>query len=459
MSCEICCAKLNNSTHAPISCPFNCGLTACKTCIRKYLLGTTADPHCMNCKKGFSYKFLVENLNRTFCEKEYKIHREQLLLEREISKLPETMPIVERTKKVQVEEQKYNQVGEEISTLKKAIKKLQTKQSDIANTIWHIKNGKTGEHSEKRQFIMSCPNNNCRGYLSTQYKCELCEMFTCPRCSELIGHSKTDPHECNPNSVASTEAIKKETKPCPSCGIRIFKISGCDQMWCTECKVAFHYNTGRIDTGVVHNPHYYAHLSQLNRGEAPRNPRDVVCGGLIDAYYLVRMFKVIKTAFSNVDEQTAFETYIMDIHRVLAHITHVELPRLRTKIRELEETTNLRVNYILGKISKEQLTQNIYKQDIKRKKQTELLHIYELLNVVGIENMNVFHEVPKCPVAKRSEFIEDVNKKMITLDNLREYCNTEFSKISITYNQSVPWISDLWKISTRKYRMSEVKDQ
>ena len=81
----------------------------------------------MNCKKGFSYKYLVENLNRTFCEKEYKIHREQLLLEREISKLPETMPIVERRKKVQVEEQKYNQVGEEISTLKKAIKKTTNK--------------------------------------------------------------------------------------------------------------------------------------------------------------------------------------------------------------------------------------------------------------------------------------------------------------------------------------------
>ena len=412
----------------------------------------------MNCKKGFCNKFLVDNLNRTFCEKEYKIHRKQLLTEREMSKLPETMPIVERTKRIEIEQKKYQQVNEEIATLNKAITKLRVEQENIGNTIRHIKHDKTGKQTEKRQFIMSCPNNDCRGYLSTQYKCELCEMFTCPRCMELIGHSKTDPHECDPNSVASAEAIKKETKPCPSCGIRIFKISGCDQMWCTECKVAFRFSTGQIDTGVVHNPHYYAHLAQLNQGEAPRNPGDIVCGGLIDTYQLLGIFKILKITFSNRDEQTAFETYIKDIHQMLAHISYFELPRLRTKIRELEETTNLRVNYILGRVSKEEIGIKVYQQDIKRKKQTELLHIYELLNVVGIENMNVFYKAARYD-CNLQEFVEDINKKMITLDNLREYCNTEFSKISITYNQSVPCISDLWQLSTRKYKMSEVKDQ
>lgn len=462
MECGVCCVKFNNSLHTPIYCPAACKFTACKSCTRKYLLETTADPHCMNCKNGFCHKFLVDNLNRTFCEKEYKTHRKQLLIEREMSKLPETMHIVERTKRIEDEEKIYNLVSKEIATLKKTIKKLQMEQGNIKNTIWHInwhiKHGKTGKHHENPQFIMSCPNNDCRGYLSTQYKCELCEMFTCHHCLELIGHSKTNPHECHPNSVASAEAIKKETKPCPNCGVRIFKISGCDQMWCTECKVAFHFNSCRIDTGIVHNPHYYAHLTQINQGEAPRNPGDIVCGGLIDANHLLRIFKLIKPGFSNVDEQIAFETYVKGIHLVLAHITRLELPRLRTKIRELEETTNIRVNYIRGKISKEEAAQKVYQQDISRKKQTELLHIYELLNVVGIENMNIFYDVRKYSLTKLSEFIDDLNKKMITLDNIREYCNTEFSKISITYNQSVPWISDIWQISNRKYRMCEVKD-
>ena len=226
----------------------------------------------MNCKKGWDEKFLVENLNRSFCDKEYKNHRKQLLTDREISKLPETMHLAERQKKINVEEEKSKEFVKEISKLKKMINELHIKQVDIHTNIYYIRRGEDdkGKTLERRKFIMACPNDNCRGYLSTQYKCELCNIFTCPQCLELIGYLKTDPHECNPDNIASAEIIRKETKPCPSCGVRIFKISGCNQMWCTECRVAFDYTTGRIDTGVVHNPHYYTHMAQQNQGQAPR---------------------------------------------------------------------------------------------------------------------------------------------------------------------------------------------
>ena len=106
-TCGICCDQYNQSVRKQIKCPFNdCEFTCCKTCVRTYLIGTTADPHCMNCKKSWNEKFLVENLNRSFCEKEYKTHRKDLLVDREISKLPETMHLAERQKQVDVEEQK-----------------------------------------------------------------------------------------------------------------------------------------------------------------------------------------------------------------------------------------------------------------------------------------------------------------------------------------------------------------
>ena len=34
-------------------------------------------------------------------------------------------------------------------------------------------------------------------------------------------------HECNPDSVASANLIKKETRNCPSCATPIYKIHGC----------------------------------------------------------------------------------------------------------------------------------------------------------------------------------------------------------------------------------------
>ena len=464
--CDVCCEKYNQSIRKQVKCPFgDCEFSACKTCIRTYLLRTTADPHCMNCKKGWDEKFIVANLNRIFCEKEYKVHRKTLLIDREISRLPETIHLAERQKKIDIEEQKSKAITLQIQDLTKTLNSLKFQRVHLNNNIYHIRTGtdENGTAPERRKFIMACPNTDCRGYLSTQYKCELCELFTCPQCLELIGYSKNDPHECDPNSVASAEMIKKDTKPCPSCGVRIFKISGCDQMWCTECKVAFDYNTGTIDTGTVHNPHYYAHMAQQNNGVAPRNPHDVVCGGLVDLRGLHnQIFNKIKQAITDKDESHVLIVYLESIHRVISHITFLDLPRIRFAVRELTNTEDLRVQYILGKLDKKEMGRKIYGKDIKRKKEIELLHLYELLSVVGIENFNTIYQSARnlpnliC-VAAGNAFLEEVNSKITILNNLREYCNNELAKISVTYNNKVLYLTNLWEIKSKKYNISELK--
>lgn len=60
---------------------------------------------------------------------------------------------------------------------------------------------------------MPCPGNDCKGYLSTQYKCELCKLYVCPDCFEIIGYSKEEGgHLCKEDNLKSAELIKKETK-------------------------------------------------------------------------------------------------------------------------------------------------------------------------------------------------------------------------------------------------------
>ena len=59
------------------------------------------------------------------------------------------------------------------------------------------------------------------------------------------------------------ELIKKSTKNCPKCAVPIYKISGCDQMYCTECHIAFSWRTGEIDNGTIHNPHYFQYQREI----------------------------------------------------------------------------------------------------------------------------------------------------------------------------------------------------
>lgn len=80
---------------------------------------------------------------------------------------------------------------------------------------------------EKRTFVRPCPVNDCRGFLSTAWKCGICENFTCSHCHEVKGKSRDSPHVCLQENVETAKLLAKDTRPCPNCGTRIFKISGC----------------------------------------------------------------------------------------------------------------------------------------------------------------------------------------------------------------------------------------
>ena len=73
------------------------------------------------------------------------------------------------------------------------------------------------------------------------------------------------------------------------------------------------------------------------------------------------------------------------LHRTISHMAAVNLPNTRTKVRELTDNKSLRVHYILKGISKEELSTQVYRRDNQRRKTTELLNVYELINVVGVE--------------------------------------------------------------------------
>jgi hypothetical protein len=84
----------------------------------------------------------------------------------------------------------------------------------------------------------------------------------------------------------------------------------------------------------------------------------------------------------------------------------------------------------------------------------ELLHIYELLSVVGIE---LFSNLSNSDNKNTPEFVGEVLGRIDEYDKLREYCNKQLAGVSITYNQKVEQFSETWVITREKFNISKKK--
>jgi hypothetical protein len=216
-NCNICCDTYNKSGRLKISCPY-CSYDSCRSCCQTYILSEPI-PKCMNteCAKEWSRKFIRENFTDTFINSKYKKHIQDILFDQEKALLPATQPIIE-------EEIRKQKIREEIKEIDKQIMDLMRIKREKEIRI-HSRN--VAIASSHNRFIRSCPAEGCRGFLSTQWKCGICELWTCPDCHEVKGPERECEHTCDPNSVETAKLLAKDTKPCPKCHSNIFKISGC----------------------------------------------------------------------------------------------------------------------------------------------------------------------------------------------------------------------------------------
>ena len=460
--CSVCCESYNKSTRAPVDCErVGCNYKACTECVRAYLLSSANEPHCMECKTNWSAKFMLL-LKKNWLNDVYRPHREKFLCDLELSKIAETMPAAERYQAVKKQEKVTDELRKEYMLKKLELDKIAAKVNESSRLTNIIRSCKPDEKEEKKEFFMPCPAVNCNGLLSTQYKCGICDMFTCHECHEVIGPSKTEnTHVCDANNVASALAIKKETKQCPGCHNRIFRIEGCSQMWCTGCHTAFDWNTGRkVSTDRLHNPHWFEYQRTLNGGAAPRTPGDVPCGGLCTRAQvnasIVAKFTSTKRAIATANYQVSSDPLcekLRYIHRIVENITHNDVRETRDRIQSLRDFTAQRVKYIVGEMSKEQLSTYIFRSDKTRQKNTEMLNIYELLSAVGIDLFNrLLNNTHTGEV-----FVQEVTEEVAQYDKLRVYCNGLFAVISNTYSMTVPQITSSWLRITEKFNNRTLK--
>ena len=453
--CQVCCEPFNKSNHARVKCPF-CEFDVCTSCAERYICETTQDAHCMSCRNGWTRETLVDNFTQKFVSQTYKARRENLLCEREKSLMPATQVYVEIEKEIRSlskhiaelkavvvsETQKYNKISNinlavlavehdlpsefrasilRHKMLADQLKIIHTINDDIGHLEWtqnvfmnHLHGGNVEQ--EKRQFVRACPAADCKGFLSTAWKCGLCDNWTCPECHEVKGPNKDAPHTCDPNNVATAQLLARDSRGCPKCAAMIFKINGCDQMYCTQCHTAFSWRTGRIEMGVIHNPHYYEY--RRAHGGMPRNPFDIPCGGF-------PQWSTITQEISTKDSR--FQT-IANAHMAYGHMGWV-IERYRVNMNA--DNRDLRIKLMIGDFGEDEFKRKIQQREKARQRKTDIFHVIEMLRTVLTDLFQEFGQ-------KKSIDILDTSLK-----ELKNHYNDTLDKVSFRYGKcAVPKLRD-----------------
>ena len=437
--CNICTEEV--LIRKMVKCPF-CLFSACIDCTSKFLMNIDDDlPRCMSltCKKVWTYEFLAEKFDVTFHNKTYRERRADLFLQQQKALLPGTQHLVEQRNSEMKKKMLIKDLEDENYMLKTLIERNKNKIRNITYGIYDEEKKDyvvvtTASASivvdEKKQFIRACPRNDCRGFLSSVLKCGTCDGWACKDCHEPKSEKDDPDHKCNADTVATVKLLSQDTKACPSCSTKIFKIEGCDQMFCTACKTAFSWTRGTIERGVIHNPHYYEFQRAQNNGVAPRVAGDMRCGGAPTLWQINNVIKHFNSCF---DDECA------DIHRLMIHIEQVEITHHYPAVMEQKSLDNMRVDYLLKNINEKTWLKKLKEKSKKHEKNTA---INQVLVMFTTTLADIFGNITTCKNKK------DIEEHKNSMEALRLFTNKALVKIGHRFGNVVPAISHIWKFNT-----------
>ena len=500
--CSVCTDKYTQFLRTKITCSY-CSYHACKGCVSRYLLSQVVDAHCMNCRTGWNREFLDTNFTKSFRSGLWRDHQKEIIMRREKARLPnfqhyavarlkinELKPLVSAAYKeyTLVQNEKYK-LNSHIATFhglsnranteeeKKNIINLHKEAVHLLPNIMikefeNLRNYENIQHRfqeynniyedrvtkkdvEKKEFIMKCVKDGCRGFLSQAYKCDLCFTYVCKDCMVIKNEKNDETHVCSKEDVDSVTMIRKETKPCPKCGIRISKVDGCNQMWCTSagCGTAFDWTTNKIISGVIHNPHYYEWLRRNNNGVAPRPAGEVLCGGIPNYSQLLNPIRLLRYT----EETNLFLKFTKDIsniHSCLIDLQYERIPSYNVE-RNINTFKEFHVNFLINKITEAEWIRNLYmKENAIEKKQQIGLIIQTFFNVASDYMRTMISTLTTISQNKSPKLLSYnitneeyklINNIMVDFEKLRLYINENLANLGKIFPCAVPQFNEIWR--------------
>ena len=424
MTCTICFDAFNASTRKPICCPVDsCSKTACRTCYQTFLCGDDVTvPKCMFCNTQFTHSQIQHlGLTKSFIEGEFTKHQQEVLFAQEQAMLPAAQAAVAHDRLVNI-------IYAQIKDVTHQIKQLQDLRIDLIRAKYQLqREGPMQIDAPTNQFVHRCADSNCNGFVSSAWKCATCDKHTCAQCRELKAQHDDPHHVCNPDTVASVALLKESTKPCPNCKVPVHKTEGCDQMFCTQCKRLWSWNTGKFETRG-HNPHYLQWMRENQPGGMPRDPGDVLCGREIDHHFISQLYNQMKISASH---HTSKEFGV--IFNLLSSIPHLRYHELhRFQVDRLAINLNARKAFVsntLSLIKFKQTTRRNHLLAIKNDNIAQILQaVIQAATDIAFRFQHQLHNIQPHQIDARS-FAEE-------LFNLKQYANHELASIHTDFHSS-----------------------
>jgi hypothetical protein len=224
---------------------------------------------------------------------------------------------------------------------------------------------------------------------------------------------------CDPALVATIAAIVKDSRPCPRCGTASSKVSGCDQMYCTQCDTPFSYERGTVINGIIHNPHYFERLQKLKTSAAAAAAgAQTGCNGWPDFRFLP----------AHIHANPLFGT----LFRNAAHVSDVTLRGMPTT-QTVIDNRKLRVRYLMNELDEKTFKQLIQQRDRTRQRELEIRAVLELFVITVMEFFN--DRATLADTAKTTAALTTLQAQMETT------MNVPLRAIGERYNSRVPFIN------------------
>jgi hypothetical protein len=230
--------------------------------------------------------------------------------------------------------------------------------------------------------------------------------------------------------------MKKECRCCPECGTNIFKIEGCNQMFCTNCNTPFDWTTGKkIMNGAIHNPHYFEYLRAANGGVMPRNPGDIPCiANLPNAWQFER--DVVRRLPGIAAELTGF---LYGALNTITHIQHVEIPAQTNNAQDMDNT-EANIQYLNRNYTEERWKQVLQQREKRRMKRDEVRMRYEAF--VGA-CVDIYGRI--MAQARQIQGSIKLSELKTTMNPLLEEANTQVRSLCMIFNEGMLGLSKRYK--------------